>query len=369
MNMHELPMIIFTVVAQMCVGAFIILGGLQLWLGARTDDKTADRLTVPVLYVIGPLLIFGLIASMFHMNDITNTINVIRNWDSSWLSREILFGVAFAGVGFLFSLMQWFRIGSQTVRTIVAIIAAIFGVGLVWSMSMIYASLPTVPAWNTWVVPVQFFATALMLGAALIAAANLITSTIRSNNTTRTHTTTGATTTGATAAADGESVVVNADGSTRATGTKSTEAGSSAGGSVLTKLRIKETKDEINAPMRDEEWTMTRKIVQAMAILAAVAGVVIMISYIFHMQDLATGNPVAQQSATVFAGGFFTTRLVLLGVGSVLLGFLVYRAAGSAVRDNPQPLMWITIISFLILLASELMGRSLHYDSMLRIGM
>lgn len=355
MNMHELPMIIFTVVAQMCVGAFIILGGLQLWLGQKTDAKTADRLTIPILYVIGPLLILGLITSMFHMNDITNTINVIRHWQSSWLTREILFGVGFAAAGFLFAFMQWFRIGSQNLRTTIAIIAAAIGIGLVWSMSQIYASLETVPAWNTWVVPVQFFATALLLGAALIGVSLLITAVVRNNTEKKAaankgDTPAGKSGRGGTALEDANAVI----GDT---------------GSLMTKLRITETKNEINAPMRDEEWTLTRTMIQILAVITALAGVVIMISYIFHLQDLATGNATAQASAEVFSGSFFTWRLILLAIGSVLSGFILYQAAGTAVRDNPTPLAWISAITFIILLAGEMMGRSLHYDSMLRIGM
>lgn len=39
MNVHELPMILFTVIAQMCVGMFIILGVVELWLSAKADEK------------------------------------------------------------------------------------------------------------------------------------------------------------------------------------------------------------------------------------------------------------------------------------------------------------------------------------------
>ena len=44
-------------------------------------------------------------------------------------------------------------------------VTALFGVGLVVSQVMIYYSLVTVPAWNSWATWVQFFGTALLLGA------------------------------------------------------------------------------------------------------------------------------------------------------------------------------------------------------------
>uniref|UniRef100_UPI0037370C6A DmsC/YnfH family molybdoenzyme membrane anchor subunit n=1 Tax=Trueperella sp. TaxID=2699835 RepID=UPI0037370C6A len=90
MNLHELPMIIFTVVSQMAVGMFVVLGVLDLWLTTKVDNKTADRLVTPIVYLIGPVLVLAMITSMFHMNDISNMFNVIRNAGSSWLSREIL---------------------------------------------------------------------------------------------------------------------------------------------------------------------------------------------------------------------------------------------------------------------------------------
>ena len=93
------------------------------------------------------------------------------NLGTSWLSREILFGVLFAGFGFLFALMQWRRWGSAGLRNVLALVAAVFGLGLVISMAMVYYSLPSVPAWNHWVTLASFFATTVLLGAVAISAA------------------------------------------------------------------------------------------------------------------------------------------------------------------------------------------------------
>ncbi len=343
MNLHELPMIIFTVTAQMCVGAFIILGVLQLWLSAKTDRRTVDRLTVPILYVIGPALILGLIASMFHMNDVMNVLNVFRNVGTSWLSREIVFGILFAGAGFLFVLMQWFRIGSTTIRQIMGLIAAVFGIGLIICMSMIYMSLTTVPAWNTWVVMFHFFATAIMLGALAVAAGQMATTMIRHNR-----------------ARSKTSAPVEVP--------ERTETAAGGSSSLATKLRVRETATEINEPSTEEEWRLTTTMVRGLAITAAIIGVLILITYIIHILDLATGTATAQQSAEAFMGGFFVVRLILLGLAAVILAVFIYRTAGIAVRENPAPLAWIVIGAFLLAFASEMMGRSLHYDSMTRIG-
>lgn len=138
MNLHELPMIIFTVFAQMSVGAFLVLGVVQTFGSLRHDSKTIDRIADPALYAIGPTLVLGLIASMFHMNDVFNVMNVFRGWQTSWLSREIIFGIGFAALGFLFALLQWCKWGSARLRQVLAAVTAIVGVGLIVVMSMIY---------------------------------------------------------------------------------------------------------------------------------------------------------------------------------------------------------------------------------------
>lgn len=379
MNLHELPMIIFTVLAQMSVGAFLILGVVQLWLSAKTDQKTVDRLTVPILYVIGPTLVLGLIASMFHMNDVSNVLNVFRHVGSSWLSREIVFGILFAGCGFLFALMQWFRIGSTTIRQIIGVITALLGIALIISMAMIYMSLDVVPAWDTPIVVLHFFGTAIMLGALAVAAAQLATSMIRlrTNREYDDHT----------RASDAdvdhreaerksvrerEPALVTAHGSSA---TDIADRPATTGDSRTSRkdtgkdtLGIRRNTRAMNAPTTDTEWSLVRRMVQGLAILAAITGVIILISYIFHILNLATGNPTAQASAEAFTGTFFIIRLALLGLAAIVLAIFIYKMAGQTVRENPAALTTLVVIAFLLVLASELMGRSLHYDSMQRIG-
>ncbi|MEW6927464.1 hypothetical protein V3M53_09110, partial [Trueperella pyogenes] len=79
-------------------------------------------------------------------------------------------------------------------------------------------------------------------------------------------------------------------------------------------------------------------------------------------------EPAATISATVFTGGFFWTRLILLGLGAIAIGFVAYKMAEPKTLANPLPLAtWMTA-GFVVLLASEFMGRSLHYDSQQLIG-
>lgn len=336
MNTQELPMILFTVIAQMCVGAFVGLGLIQLVARTRFKQKTIDQVTDPVLYAIGPALVVGLAVSMLHMNDIFHTLNVFRHWETSWLSREIIFGIAFAAVGFLFAAMQGFKWGSGTLRMLVAGLGALLGLGLLWSMSMIYASLPMVPAWGTWIVPFQFFGSATILGSLAICSSLLITDAVRK----------------------GKAVEVIAESRAEV------ERMPTGGIATLVKTRVK----EINAPTTEPEWRLTTHAVQALSFIAATAGLAVLVSYSIHLSNLAVAGPAGEASAEAFAGGFFITRLVLLGVAAILLAFLSFRIAATATQKSTRLLAIVVTAAFILAFVAELMGRSLHYDSMVRLG-
>jgi anaerobic dimethyl sulfoxide reductase subunit C (anchor subunit) len=174
--LSELPLVVFTIVAQMSVGSFVVLGLIHLF-GGRAGRHVIDRASDPALYAIGPILVLGLLASMMHLGTPIRAINALRHLDSSWLSREILFGLLFAAVGGAFAFCQWFKWLTPRWRQGLASLAALIGLALIAVMSMVYM-LPTVPAWNSWATPARFFATTFLLGslavgAALVAAAEV----------------------------------------------------------------------------------------------------------------------------------------------------------------------------------------------------
>lgn len=347
MNLHELPMIIFTVFAQMSVGAFVALGVINVVGTPKYGRETIERVTDPAIYAIGPTLVFGLIASMFHMNDITNTLNVLRNWDTSWLSREIILGVGFAGLGFLFAIMQWFKIASHTIRQAIALLAAIVGLGLVYSMSMIYASVETIPAWNTWSVPVQFFATTFLLGALAVGAAILIHMSIRFRSSDN----------GTSAAPATDSTVDATDG----------DGKGGVGLLQKTKLQARSmTRERLTVDSPDTKAGV--QIIRWVAITSVVVGVIIFINYIFHIINLATGVPEAQLAAEEYQSGFFFVRLALLGIAAVLLAVFTYRTANQEFK-NPKTLTILMMTALVLAVVTEFMGRSVHYDTLFRVGM
>ncbi len=154
----------------MSVGSFVVLGIVHFFAARKAGAVEADRLSDRALLAIGPVLVLGIIASFFHLGNPLNAYNAIGNIGSSWLSREIFCGVAFTVAGGLFAVMQWRKIGSSATRNIVAVVAALIGLALVFSMSNVYL-LRTVPVWDTVTTPVSFFVTTFLLGALAMGAA------------------------------------------------------------------------------------------------------------------------------------------------------------------------------------------------------
>jgi anaerobic dimethyl sulfoxide reductase subunit C (anchor subunit) len=82
---------------------------------------------------------------------------------SSWLSREIILVVCFTGITVLYAGAVGLRLPLPWLLYPLGGIGVIAGIGLVYSMSRVYCQ-STVPAWNTWQTPVQFFLTTLSIG-------------------------------------------------------------------------------------------------------------------------------------------------------------------------------------------------------------
>lgn len=304
--LHELPLVIFTIAAQMSAGSFIVLGLIHVFgLGARAE--TLDRVTTPALYAIGPLLALGFGASTMHLGNPLNAVNAIRHVGTSWLSREIVLGMVFLGLGALFALLQWFRIGGHRLRQLVAIAAVVAGAALVYAISQVY-SLSTVPAWATYHTPVRFFITALLLGGLAVGAALVIAANVRARR-----------------------------------------------GKAL-----------------DEAGTdLVTRSVRGIAFGAILALGLKFIGLPAYMGYLGTHpSPAAADSLhrlTTTYGMFSAAQTILIFAGIALLGFLLLRLSG---RDGAgaRLLPAVAVLSFLLVLAGEVIGRMLFYASMVRVG-
>jgi anaerobic dimethyl sulfoxide reductase subunit C (anchor subunit) len=307
MDIREWALIAFTILMQMSVGAFVILGAVHFFAARAKGEVEADRLSDRALLAIGPMLVLGLIASLGHLGNPLNAYRAVANVATSWLSREILLSVLFVVLGGVFALMQWRKIGSFAMRSVLAGLAALIGLAQVYSMAMVY-QLPLQPAWNTIATPVSFFATTLLLGVLALGAA----------------------------------FVANYAYVQRQT-----------------------------PGCADAQCELLRGALRWFAIAAVVLVGVELIVAPLQVAYLAAGpSAEARASASMMFteyGIVFALRLLLVFVGAGILGVFLYRNAVSPGRE--QVLSTLSYTAFATVLVSEVLGRFLFYATHLKIGL
>ena len=159
--MHPaVSVIFFTVTSGAGFGMIFLLG-----LGFPVDASAAWVFFVGL--VGGGLAVAGLLASTFHLGHPERAWRALSQWRSSWLSRE---GIAAIATLVLFGLyvLVWMTTGSR--YELLGMVAAAGAAITVFTTSMIYAQLKTVPQWNSRLTPLVYGAFALGSGWLLASA-------------------------------------------------------------------------------------------------------------------------------------------------------------------------------------------------------
>ena len=155
--MHPSPsVIIFTALSGLGFG-------LLVFLGLKMPDVTG--VLAFIFFVIGfGLAVGGLISSTFHLGRPERSLKAFKQWRSSWLSREAIAAV------FTLSVMAVYAIGriffDYDIR-ILGVAGATMSIVTVFTTSMIYAQLKSIPRWNTKLTPAYFLSLSLAGGALL----------------------------------------------------------------------------------------------------------------------------------------------------------------------------------------------------------
>lgn len=155
--MHEWPLVLFTLIAQTVAGAFVILHLPPVYRRIDPDVKGKTALILIAAACVGTGI------SFFHLGQPFRSIFVFRNLAGSWLSREIAAQLLFLAGMSLVWVLEWKRPEQQTLHRFVSYATACCALFLVYCMSRIYM-LPAIPAWNSVLTPLSFFATAAVLG-------------------------------------------------------------------------------------------------------------------------------------------------------------------------------------------------------------
>ena len=305
MNTHEWALIVFTILNQMAVGSFLILGIVHTYALRKKGMEQADQLSDRAMLSIIPVVGLALIASLFHLGNPINAPHAIANLGTSWLSREILFDLIFATLALVFAIMQWRKIATFAVRNVIAWIAAIVGLVFIYIMSHAYM-LPTEPSWNTLATPVSFYSTTFLLGSLAMGVAFVANYAYVQRH---------------------------------------------------------------NPGCASDQCELMRDSVRGISIAAIVFLGVELVTIPLYVTNLATAGQAGQASIHLMIGSYslvFVLRLVLGFVGAGIFGVFLFRNAVSAGRE--KILGYLVYSAFTLVLVAEVMGRFLFYATHVRIG-
>ncbi len=162
--MKERSLILFTLFSQTSVGAFLswLVGTWQFL--PESGGLNSDHLALAQLALVLLMAIAGLVASLSHLGSPGNAWRAVANLRQSWLSREILFALAYLGWLGIYLFLRLYDLGSWPWRAVVLLAAALGGMGMVYSMARIYMQ-RTIPAWNSRLTLLSFLAATLLLGS------------------------------------------------------------------------------------------------------------------------------------------------------------------------------------------------------------
>lgn len=168
MNLREWALPVYTILMQLAVGALLMLWIIRFAAGKRFSPEDMDRIIRNPLLVISLTVVVAMIASHFHLSKPFHSYLAVRNFRTSWLSREIVFTLLFLLTLSATWYVSRYRTHHRRLIGSLGWTAVLLGSVVVYCMARIYL-LPTQAAWNSTTVLFSFFTTALLLGSLTIA--------------------------------------------------------------------------------------------------------------------------------------------------------------------------------------------------------
>ncbi|GGI03578.1 dimethyl sulfoxide reductase anchor subunit family protein [Egicoccus halophilus] len=169
MPAFDWPLTVFTLITQLVLGAFAVLWVTDLLARQLADTGEQEELTSVGVWLLGPLMALGFVASTLHLGQPMHAYRALFNLGNSWLSREILFLGGFFALGGLYAALWWRYRDRFPLRATLGAVAGVAGALGLASMTMLYL-VPAMPSWYQLSTPLSFVASALVLGPLLVAA-------------------------------------------------------------------------------------------------------------------------------------------------------------------------------------------------------
>ncbi len=175
---REDPLVLFTLISQFAVGAFLMLFLLPKWSFFSAElflSQQNATVLAGTLFLLGGLLSFALLLSTLHLGKPKYFYRAMNNLRHSWVSREIAAMGAFYALMVGYSLVTVFPILAswlpaqveRLVPTLLGFAASVLGPLGLYCMYRCYR-IPARPFWDHWHSGGAFFSSALILGSTTI---------------------------------------------------------------------------------------------------------------------------------------------------------------------------------------------------------
>lgn len=169
---HEWPLMVFTVLGQCVVGAFIVLA---IALLTQRSKEEVRRIHLSMFF-LWALMAIAFIASVLHLGSPLRAFNSLNRLGASPLSNEICSGSFFFALGGIYWLLAMVNKMPRVMGKIWLIVTMLAGIGFVYAMCRVY-EIDTVPTWDNAYTFFHFGLTVLIggpvLGYLLLRGANI----------------------------------------------------------------------------------------------------------------------------------------------------------------------------------------------------
>lgn len=161
----ELPLAVFTTLAPVAAGAFIAWA-VALCTGAAAEGAGKNRLERMTLI---PLLVAfaGFAASALHTANPAHGVDIVAGFGRSPLTNEIAAGALFMVIALVYVIAAYAGKNQGKHKTL-ALVAAAASVVFALFVGAAYL-VPTIPSWNSALLPIEIVGFALVGGTALLS--------------------------------------------------------------------------------------------------------------------------------------------------------------------------------------------------------
>ena len=305
MNVREWALPVYTILMQLAAGAILSLWALRWRIYPRFSLVEVDRITRNPILVILFTVIVAMGGSHFHLSKPFRSFYAVRNFQSSWLSREIVFTVAFFLLLSTVWMLSRYRKERRSLITFLGWLAVLFGSIVVYCMARIYM-IPTQVAWNSSTVVVSFFTTTVLLGTMAITCL------------------------------------------------------------LVLDLKFAEIQKSEDIKVRVQVIKYSLVWLALVAFAAVLASLAITFYQVYMLNQ---GDSIAQTSFQLLSELYLpllVLRLLSIIIGPVWLGYAIYHMHKNSLE--PQGLFVPIYMSCLLILIGEIIGRFLFYATHIRIG-